>query len=142
MSQLMVKRERSPGDASAGASDDAASFGRHPSLLEEAQTVSELIAVFDALPNPLLLSQITGVAARLQLISAAVRFNPVPVELGSERERMFLEDIRDKLNLILPDLTEAVTAFLALEACLVDRYVTVVGEIGSLPALQPQRRRR
>jgi hypothetical protein len=140
--QLMVKRERSPGDASDGASADAAFFGRHPSLSEESQTVSEHIAMFDVLPNPLLLSQIAGIAARLQLVSAAVRFNPVSVELGGERERLFLEGIRDQLHLILPDLTEAITAFVALEACLCDRYVTVVGEIESLPASQPQRRRR
>lgn len=138
----MPKREPPPETAPDGTSDGSASFERHPLLSEEATTVGEHFRMYSDMTTPLLLAQVSGIAARLQFVSAAIRFSLGSDEPSHEQERRFCEDIKNKLHIILPDVTDAVTTLLALEAVLCERYVTVTERLDALPAHRSQRRRR
>jgi hypothetical protein len=138
----MPKREHSPG-VSDSSSVGSADFGRHHAIADgEANTVRDHVHLFNGLSTPSLLAQVAGICVRLQMLFAAVRLNPGYTEPGLEQERVFLEDIRDKLQLTLPDLTDAISTLLAVEFVLSDRYLSVLGEIDSLPARRVLRRRR
>ena len=137
----MPKRE-APSTAPDGAADGQDPYGRHPAASEETDEVREQVQQFADMTMPMLLSQLTGTAARLQLVSASVRFPLGPSAPRAALNRRFLEELRDMFHAVLPALTEAVTTFLALEDVLSSRYMTFNEELDSLPAAQRPRLRR
>jgi hypothetical protein len=137
----MPKRE-APDAAPDGAADGQNPYGRHPAVSEEIDEVREQVQRFAEMTTPMLLSQLTGTAARLQLVSAAIRFPLGSSATSAALNRRFLEELRDMFHVVLPALTEAVTTFLALEDVLSSRYMSFNEELDSLPSSQRPRLRR
>lgn len=137
----MVKSERRL--PSPVAPDDDPLSGRVAAIANSAAAdVREQAMLFAAMPSPHLLAQLTGTAARLQVLAASSQFGPVSARPCETFDRRSLENTRDTLSVLLLALTAAISTFIALERELDNRQWDILEELETARIEPASRRRR